>query len=39
MNRTNKQRIESIKALRLPEICEQLEEFAGESTQCPKKSS
>ncbi|ACY13222.1 hypothetical protein [Haliangium ochraceum] len=37
MNRKNKKRIESIKALRLPEIWEQFEEIVGESTRCPNK--
>ncbi|ACY15340.1 hypothetical protein [Haliangium ochraceum] len=37
MNRKNKKRIESIKALRLPEIQAQFEEIVGESTRCPNK--
>ena len=37
MNRTNKQRIESIKALRLPEIWEHFEAIVGEPTRCPNK--
>ncbi|ACY13352.1 hypothetical protein [Haliangium ochraceum] len=37
MNRTNKKRIESIKALRLPEIWEHFEAIVGEPTRCPNK--